>query len=791
MLSENLERSLQRALEIARSFSHEYATLEHLMLALLDDAEIRKVLSECGVNIEIFSEELKNFLKHDLSMLVVNNAEGAKPTTGLQRIINNAIMRAYENNRPQVNTLDLLLELFSEKESHTVFFLNEQNIKYIDILNYINCTQEEEKQKNKEKDIIQPTYLLYSYPSSIPNECNNEEKESNFTRILNLRTANNAEKENEVLSEYCTNLNKRAKQGGIDVLIGRNEEVERTIHVLLRRHKNNPLLIGEPGVGKTAIAEGLALKIVRKEIPQQLQNCVIYMLDIGCLLAGTRYRGDFEERMKIIIKEIEKNDNIILFIDEIHTIMGAGATNGGALDASNLLKPALARGTMRCIGSTTHKEYANHLCKDRALIRRFQQISVKEPSIETSIEILRGIKCYYEKYHKIKYTDSALITAVKLSSRYIHEKLLPDKAIDVLDEAGAKHKIYNKTSKIINSRDIENTVARIANMPYSKVSEKETKILKNLEEEIRKSIFGQEDAIETICNSIKTKKTGLCNPNKPLGCYLLSGPSGIGKTELAKKLAECLKMKLIRIDMSEYSEPHTVSKMIGSPPGYVGYDQGGLLTDSIIKNPYCILLLDEIEKAHKDIYNLLLQIMDYGTLTENTGRQINFCNAIIIMTTNAGSESLDQQPIGFNSENQFIETIEDGNKEIKKIFSPEFRNRLDNIIKFKTLTESTKRKIVEKFMNQIIEQLSEKRIKITVDKSIIDHICEKVKDLKYGARKIEYILGEEVKQYIAEDIISGKVEKGSRLLLRMENNKCKIDIIKSKKKKDIKSDITQ
>lgn len=794
MLSENFEKGLKRALDLAKSLSHEYVTLEHLMVALLEDKEAQLVLSGCGVNTEVLNEELNNFLNSSLSMLVVDKVEEVRLTKGLKHVINNATMRAYENHRSKVTVTDVLLELFTEKESNTVFFLNEQNVGYMDILSYASRNLKKDKKSweqasDKNNPLNQPAYLLYNYPIPLTdneerkNQENKDNTAYNITKILTFKPSEANEKDNEVLAEYCTNLNKKAKEGSIDILIGRSKEIERTIHILLRRHKNNPLFIGEPGVGKTAIAEGLALKIVKKEVPVQLQDCIIYMLDMGCLLAGTRYRGDFEERMKIIIKEIEKNKNIILFIDEIHTIMGAGATNGGALDASNLLKPPLARGTMRCIGSTTYKEYANHLCKDRALIRRFQQINVKEPSMETTIKILKGIKSYYEEYHQVKYTYSSLVAATRLSSRYIHEKLLPDKAIDVIDEAGAEFKLLAKNTKsIITTKEIENTVARIANMPNRKVNEKETRILQLLATEIKGSIFGQDEAIELLCNSIKTKKTGLRNPVKPLGCYLLSGPSGVGKTEMAKKLSDCLQMDLVRIDMSEYSEAHTVSKMIGSPPGYVGYDQGGLLTDSIAKNPYCILLLDEIEKAHKDIYNLLLQIMDRGIITDNTGRQINFSSTIIIMTTNAGSESLDQQPIGFSQESQLVEIIEN-NKELNRIFSPEFRNRLDGIIKFKMLDEATKRKIIEKFLQQISAQLAEKKIQITIDKSVINHVAKKVERLKYGARKIESVIGEEIKQHIADKIINDEISKGSHIFVYIAEDKCKIDIRNSRKTK--------
>ncbi|CAK8163609.1 ATP-dependent Clp protease ATP-binding subunit ClpA [Candidatus Xenohaliotis californiensis] len=794
MLSENLKKSLKKALEIAKSLSHEYATLEHLMLAMMEDGETREILTGCGAKIETLINELKNFLHNDLSMLVVDNIEKTKPTTGLQRVINHATMRAYENNRSKVSTTDILLELFAEKESHTVFFLNEQNVSYMDMLNYINCKtvkgQDIDADIKNIGNINQPAYLLYSYPApenkinEEVNETESEQKDLGIAKILNLKnitSSDSAFKENEVLAEYCTNLNIKAKNGRIDALIGRNKEVERTIHILLRRNKNNPLLIGEPGVGKTAIAEGLALKIINKQVPEPLANCIVYMLDMGCLLAGTRYRGDFEERMKMIIKEIEKNKHIILFIDEIHTIMGAGATNGGALDASNLLKPPLARGDIRCIGSTTYKEYTNQLCKDRALIRRFQQINIKEPSTKATIEILRGIKSHYEQYHQIKYTDAAIISAVKLSSRYIHEKLLPDKAIDVIDEAGAEHKIHNKTNcGNVTVKNIENTVARIANMPHTKISEKEIKVLKNLSNQIKQHIFGQDKAIENLCNSIKTSKTGLRNIYKPLGCYLFSGPSGVGKTETAKKIAESLKMNLIRIDMSEYSESHAVSKMVGAPPGYVGHDQGGLLTDPVSKNPYSVLLLDEIEKAHKDIYNLLLQIMDHGKITDSNGRQTNFQNVIIIMTTNAGSSDLDQQPVGFNSEEQFTEKLEN-NKEINKIFSPEFRNRINCLIQFKTLDENTKKLIIEKFIEQIKEQLMEEKINAEIDNSAIEHILQKTKTLKYGARKIESIINEEIKQHIADKIIENKIIKGSTIAIKIQNGECIISISSSKK----------
>ena len=781
MLSQNFEKTVSKALAIAKDLSHEYVTLEHLLLALTEDKDAHAVLVGCGADVDILQDDIRNFLKHDLLMLVVDKVDEVKFTSGLQRIISQAKARAFELGKVEISGADVLLELFSESESHSVFFLQEQNITYMDVVNYVNygVTKSAESKGNPAaQDPLSPIansgyYLVY-------NSMNNPEQHAQHNKHKTHESSGSFEaKESEVLREYCTNLNEQAKEGSVDALIGRTEEIDRAINILARRHKNNPLLVGEPGVGKTAIAEGLAIRIVTKKVPKALENAIIYSLDIGSLLAGTRYRGDFEERVKTVVKELESNKNAVLFIDEIHTIIGAGATNGGALDASNLLKPFLSRGKIRCIGATTYKEYTNHLCKDRALVRRFQKIDVQEPSIKNTIKILNGIKSYYEQYHNVRYTKSAVTAAAKLSERYITDRLLPDKAIDVLDETGAYMKTHDcKAGTVVRTKDVEQMIARIMNIPCSKLAQSEIRVLQNLEGSLQQSIYGQDAAIKALVSSIKTAKTGLANPNKPLGSYLLTGPSGVGKTELVRRLADLMNMELVRIDMSEYSEAHTVSKMLGSPPGYVGYEQGGLLTDPVLHTPYCVLLLDEIEKAHKDIYHLLLQIMDYGRITDNNGRKVNFCNAIIVMTSNAGSGEVDKNPIGFDSNNLQCSNI-DQNKEVNRIFSPEFRNRLDAVVPFNMLDKNSLEKIVEKFLSELKDQLADQNIKLQFDRSVVRYLLDKSEGMRYGARKINTIINDNIRHRIAEGLVQGVYHKHSAIDVRVKSGKLMICPVES------------
>lgn len=753
MLSKNLEMSLHRALGIAREFHHEYATLEHLLLALSEDPDANSVLLGCGIDLTILCQKLKRFLRHELSALVATEITETKPTAGFQRVIHRAAIHVHASGKKEVTGANVLAEMFSERESYAVFFLNEQNISAMDVMNFI-------------------THGVVKYDScsthetiQMQNETSSVEK-SEPPRQDNTSTAVKETKEvSAALLSYCVNLNKMAAEGKIDVLVGREIEVERTIEILCRRTKNNPLYVGEPGVGKTAIVEGLALRIIRQNVPDILKNAVIFSLDMGSLLAGTRYRGDFEERIKAVIKEVEKLPSAILFIDEIHTIVGAGATSGGSLDASNLLKPALARGSFRCIGSTTHKEFQTHFEKDRALVRRFQKVTIDEPTVENAIKILRGLKPYYEEYHQVHYTAGALEAAVILSDRYINDRQLPDKAIDVIDEAGAHQKLLSNTkqSKTVTVKDIETVIAKIANIPAKSISVDDAKKLQNLHQDLCKVIYGQDKAIEELCSAIKLSRAGLRNHKKPIGCYLFSGPTGVGKTELAKQLAQLMNMELLRFDMSEYMEQHSVSRLIGSPPGYVGFDQGGLLTDSVHKAPYAVLLLDEIEKAHQDIYNLLLQVMDYGKLTDHNGKNVNFCNTIIIMTTNAGASEMSKSPIGFGRTSREGEDRE----EINRIFSPEFRNRLDAVIPFAALTDDVVIVVVDKFIDQLEAQLADRRVRITVDTEAREYLARIGYDRDNGARPLERIIEGKIKKYLADEILFGKLEKGGKVVVSL------------------------
>ncbi|MEC7701664.1 MAG: ATP-dependent Clp protease ATP-binding subunit ClpA [Pseudomonadota bacterium] len=739
MLSSNLEQTLHNALSVANERDHEFATLEHLLYALTDDQDAMAVLRSCGISIPDLKDQLETYMDNEFSSLVNTEAEEAKPTTAFQRVLQRAAIHVQSSGRDEVTGANVLVALFSERESHAVYFLQEQDMTRFDAVNYIS-------------------HGIAKVPgqSDITKSVKGAEDEEGASEET-VKTGQDA------LSAYCRDLNEKAHQGKIDNLVGREKEVERTVQILCRRAKNNPLYVGEPGVGKTAIAEGLAKRIVDEDVPDVLIGNTIYSLDMGALLAGTRYRGDFEERIKAVLNEIEKIDGAILFIDEIHTIIGAGATSGGAMDASNLLKPALSNGELRCIGSTTYKEYRNYFEKDRALVRRFQKIDVNEPSVDETIEILKGVRKYYEEHHNVEYTDDAIKAAVELSNRYIGERKLPDKAIDVIDEAGAAQKLLKEGERKtkIEREDVELVVASIARIPPKNVSKSDKDVLSRLERDLKTLVFDQDEAISRLCDSIKMARAGLRDPEKPIGSYLFSGPTGVGKTEVCKQLAITLGIEFIRFDMSEYMERHAVSRLIGTPPGYVGFEQGGLLTDKIDQTPHCVLLLDEIEKAHPDIYNLLLQVMDYGKLTDNNGKTIDFRNVILVMTTNAGAKELSKAPIGFmhNIADQ------DDSEEIKRTFTPEFRNRLDAIVPFKALAEETVAQIVDKFVMQLEAQLSDRNVVITLSDAARKHLAKKGYDPAMGARPLARVIQDDIKKVLAEELLFGKLVDGGDVII--------------------------
>src|ERR1039458_2132189 len=684
--SRSLEQSLHRALAIANERHHEYATLEHLLLALIDDQDASAVMRACNVDLDKLRRSLTAYLESELENLITDGAEDSKPTAGFQRVIQRAVIHVQSSGREEVTGANVLVAIFAERESHAAYFLQEQDMTRYDAVNYIG------------HGIAKRPGLTEQRP------VRGVEEEAE------AKIGDEPKKKGDALEAYCVNLNKKAKDGRIDPLIGRDAEITRPIHVLCRRQKNNPLFVGEAGVGKTAIAEGLARRIVHGEVPDVLKGATVFALDMGTLLAGTRYRGDFEERLKQVIKELEAYPGAILFIDEIHTVIGAGATSGGAMDASNLLKPALASGTLRCIGSTTYKEYRQYFEKDRALVRRFQKIDVNEPTVEDAIDILKGLKPYFEEYHKLKYTNEAIKAAVELSARYIHDRKLPDKAIDVIDESGAAQMLLpeSRRKKTIGIKEIETTIATMARIPPKTVSKDDAAVLQHLEQTLKTVVYGQDKVIDALSASIKLARAGLREPEKPIGCYLFSGPTGVGKTEVAKQLAVALGVELIRFDMSEYMERHTVSRLIGAPPGYVGFDQGGLLTDGVDQHPHCVLLLDEIEKAHPDLFNVLLQVMDHGKLTDHNGKQVDFRNVILIMTTNAGAAEMAKQAYGFTR----TKREGDDHEAINRMFAPEFRNRLDATITFAHLSQEIIAKVVEKFVLQLEAQLGDRNVTI-------------------------------------------------------------------------------
>jgi ATP-dependent Clp protease ATP-binding subunit ClpA len=738
--SRNLKQTLDRALASARERRHEYATLEHLLLSLLDDADAAAVLRACAVDLDLLGRNLRDYIDSELDNLVNDEADDCKPTAGFQRVVQRAIISVQSSGREDVSGANVLVALFAERESHAVYFLQEQDMSRYDAVNYIS------------HGIAKRPGL--SDASRTPRGA---EDDGDRTEGREGRDGEQRKKEG-ALEAYCVNLNRKAREGRIDPLIGREAEVLRTIQVLCRRQKNNPLLVGDPGVGKTAIAEGLARKIDLGEAPEALAGATVFALDMGALLAGTRYRGDFEERLKQVVKEIETHKNAILFIDEIHTVIGAGATSGGAMDASNLLKPALAQGALRCIGSTTYKEYRQYFEKDRALVRRFQKIDVNEPSIPDTIEIMKGLKPYFEEFHKIRYTVEAVKAAVELSARYIHDRKLPDKAIDVIDETGAAQMLIpeGRRKKTIGVKEIEATIATMARVPPKTVSKDDAEVLAHLDETLRRVVYGQDKAIDALASAIKLARAGLRDPEKPIGCYLFSGPTGVGKTEAARQLATSLGIELVRFDMSEYMERHTVSRLIGAPPGYVGFDQGGLLTDAIDQHPHSVLLLDEIEKAHPDLFNILLQVMDHGKLTDHNGKTIDFRNVILIMTTNAGAMDLARAPMGFTRSRRDL----DDSEAINRLFAPEFRNRLDAIVPFGHLPVEVIARVVDKFVMQLEAQLADRNITIELSDEARSWLVEHGYDEAMGARPMSRVIHQHIKTPLADEVLFGRLKNG-------------------------------
>ena len=749
-----LEHSLHNALAEASRRHHEYATLEHLLLALTADAHASAVMKACSVDIDELAGKVTNYLDTELGALKADASVDPSPTAGFQRVVQRAILHVQSSGREEVTGANVLVALFSERESHAVFFLQQHDMTRLDAVSFISHGIA--KSGGSETRNVKGTT-----PDKEEPEAKAEPK--------------NAKSGESALSQFTVNLNEKSKLGKIDPLIGRHAEVDRTIQILCRRSKNNPLYVGDPGVGKTAIAEGLARKIVEGSVPDVLKPAVIYSLDMGALLAGTRYRGDFEERLKNVVNELEKLPHAVLFIDEIHTVIGAGATSGGAMDASNLLKPSLSSGAIRCIGSTTYKEFRNHFEKDRALLRRFQKIDVNEPSVEDSIKILMGLRPSYELHHKLKYTPEAIKAAVELSARYINDRKLPDKAIDVIDETGASQMLLpeNKRKKLIGVKEVEAVIATMARIPPKSVSTDDTKALATLEGDLKRVVFGQDKAIERVASAIKLSRAGLREPNKPIGSYLFSGPTGVGKTEVARQLAAILGIPLTRFDMSEYMERHSISRLIGAPPGYVGFDQGGLLTDAVDQNPHGVLLLDEIEKAHPDLFNILLQVMDNGKLTDHHGKTVDFRNSIVIMTTNAGAADMAREGVGFGS------ITRDGEDEeaIKRMFSPEFRNRLDAVVPFDYLPPAVVSRVIDKFILELELQLSERDVHIQVADDAKAWLIDRGYDRLYGARPLGRLIQEKIKQPLAEELLFGKLIHGGEVRVHVKDDSLGFEIV--------------
>ena len=751
--SKTLEQSIHAALALANARHHELATLEHLLLALIDEPDAARVMKACSVDLDELRATLEEFIDDDLSTLITD-VEGSEavPTAAFQRVIQRAAIHVQSSGRNEVTGANVLVAIFAERESNAAFFLQEQDMTRYDAVNFIAHGVAKDPAYGETRPVTGASDQTEQTTESAPTE----EKES-------------------ALKKYCVDLNAKSKKGDVDPLIGRDHEVERCIQVLCRRRKNNPLLVGDPGVGKTAIAEGLAHKIVNHDVPEVLSKTTIYSLDMGALLAGTRYRGDFEERLKAVVNEMEEHPDAVLFIDEIHTVIGAGATSGGAMDASNLLKPALQGGKLRCMGSTTYKEVRQHFEKDRALSRRFQKIDVNEPSVEDSVKILRGLKPYFEDHHHIKYTSDAIRAAVELSARYINDRKLPDKAIDVIDEAGAAQHLVaeSKRRKTIGVKEIEAVVAKIARIPPKSVSKDDAETLRDLEKSLKRVVFGQNVAIEALSSAIKLARAGLREPEKPIGNYLFSGPTGVGKTEVAKQLADTLGVELLRFDMSEYMEKHAVSRLIGAPPGYVGFDQGGMLTDKVDQTPHCVLLLDEIEKAHPDVYNILLQVMDHGKLTDHNGRTTDFRNVILIMTSNAGAAEQAKEAIGFGRDRREGEDT----AAIERIFTPEFRNRLDAVIPFAPLSKEVIVQVVEKFVLQLEAQLMDRNVQIDLSPAAAVWLAEKGYDDKMGARPLARVIQESIKKPLAEELLFGKLMKGGVVKVNVKDDKIELEVL--------------
>ena len=748
--AQNLEKTLHSALAGAAERRHEYATLEHLLLALIDDEDAAAVMVACGVDLAELGEVVRRYLDEEYQKLETSDEADPQPTAGFQRVIQRAILHVQSSGKDTVTGANVLVALFSERDSYAVYFLQQQDMSRLDAVSYISHGI---GKGGKQLDSKSPQGSGGgSGESEGQPEAKSEGKNS---------------KDASALDQFTVNLNEKAKGGKVDPLIGRGPEVDRTIQILCRRSKNNPLYVGDPGVGKTAIAEGLARKIIEGDVPEVLQDAVIYSLDMGALLAGTRYRGDFEERLKQVVNELEKMPEAVLFIDEIHTVIGAGATSGGAMDASNLLKPALSGGTIRCIGSTTYKEFRNHFEKDRALLRRFQKIDVNEPTVEDTIKILKGLRSAFETHHKVTYTPDAIKTAVELSARYINDRKLPDKAIDVIDEVGAMQMLVppSKRKKKITSREIEAVIATMARIPPKSVSSDDKKALEHLERDLKQVVYGQDAAVQKLSTAMKLSRAGLRDPDKPIGSFLFSGPTGVGKTEVARQLASIMGIPLQRFDMSEYMERHSVSRLIGAPPGYVGYDQGGLLTDAIDQQPHCVLLLDEIEKAHPDLFNILLQVMDNGRLTDHHGKTVDFRNVVLIMTTNAGASDMARQGIGFGDVSK-----EDAQDEaVKKMFTPEFRNRLDAIVPFTYLGRETVARVVDKFILQLEMQLADQNVHIQFDSDARGWLAEKGYDKLYGARPMARLIQEKIKQPLAEELLFGKLSGGGEVHVSLKD----------------------
>ncbi len=755
--SDTLEKAIHSALAQANSHRHELATLEHLLLALTDEPDAAKVMQACGVDLDILRKTLTEFIEDELSTLVTD-VEGSEavPTAAFQRVIQRAAIHVQSSGRTEVTGANVLVAIFAERESNAAFFLQEQDMTRYDAVNFIAHGVAKDPNFGEARPI--------SGSPEFEDESSNE-----------MGGSEGGEAKESALAKFCVDLNEKSRKGDVDPLIGRSEEVERCIQVLCRRRKNNPLLVGDPGVGKTAIAEGLAFKIVSGETPEVLSSATIYSLDMGALLAGTRYRGDFEERLKAVMNELEDHPDAVLFIDEIHTVIGAGATSGGAMDASNLLKPALQGGKLRCMGSTTYKEFRQHFEKDRALSRRFQKIDVAEPTVDDAVKILKGLKPYFEDHHEIKYTSDAIKSAVELSARYIHDRKLPDKAIDVIDEAGAAQHLVveSKRRKTIGTKEIEAVVAKIARIPPKNVSKDDAEVLKDLEKGLKRVVFGQDAAIEALSSAIKLARAGLREPEKPIGNYLFAGPTGVGKTEVAKQLASSLGVELLRFDMSEYMEKHAVSRLIGAPPGYVGFDQGGMLTDQVDQHPHCVLLLDEMEKAHPDVYNILLQVMDNGKLTDHNGRTVDFRNVILIMTSNAGAMEMSKSAIGFGRDRREGEDT----AAIERTFTPEFRNRLDAVISFAPLSKKIITRVVEKFVLQLEAQLMDRNVTFELSTAAAEWLGDKGYDDKMGARPLGRVIQESIKKPLAEELLFGKLAKGGVVKVGVKKGEIDLTIL--------------